>query len=121
MDEVHRARMLATAPGVDLRAVVLVEGTSDQAAVEALAARRGRDLANEGISVVPIGGARSIRQFVALFGPLGLDVGSRVCATPAKRTTFVAGCSGPVSVRTSTATVWSRWDSSSVSTIWRTS
>ena len=74
MDEVHRARMLAIEPGADLRGVVLVEGTSDQAAVEALAARRGRDLAAEGISVVPMGGARSIRQFVNLFGPLGLDI-----------------------------------------------
>jgi hypothetical protein len=74
VDEVQRARMLAVDPGADLRAVVLVEGTSDQAAVEALAARRGRDLATEGISVVPMGGARSIRQFVALFGPLGLDI-----------------------------------------------
>ena len=74
MDEVHRARMLAIAPSADLRAVVLVEGTSDQAAVEELARRRGRDLTTEGISVVPMGGARSIGQFVELFGPLGLDV-----------------------------------------------
>ena len=42
VDEVHRARMLATETGADLRGVVLVEGTSDQAAVEALAARRGQ-------------------------------------------------------------------------------
>ena len=74
MDEVHRAQMLAIDPGGNLRGVVLVEGTSDQAAIEALAARRGRDLEAEGISVVPMGGARSIRQFVALFGPLGLDL-----------------------------------------------
>jgi len=74
VDEVHRARMLALEPGAALRGVVLVEGTSDQAAVETLAARRGRDLATEGISVVPMGGARSIRQFIALFGPLGLDI-----------------------------------------------
>jgi hypothetical protein len=71
---VYRARMLATAPDADLRAVVLVEGASDQAAVEALAARRGRDLSAEGICVVPMGGARSIRKFLALFGPLGLDI-----------------------------------------------
>jgi hypothetical protein len=66
--------MLAIEPGTNLRGVVLVEGTSDQAAVEALAARRGRDLATEGISVVPMGGARSIRRFVGLFGPRGLDI-----------------------------------------------
>jgi hypothetical protein len=74
VDEVHQARMLATEPGTDLRVVVLVEGASDQAAVEALAARRGRDLASEGVSVVSMGGARSLRKFVALFGPFGLDV-----------------------------------------------
>lgn len=40
--------------------VVLVEGLSDQRAVEALARRHGRDLAAEGVSVVPIGGAQAI-------------------------------------------------------------
>jgi len=34
----------APAIGVDIRAVVLVEGISDQVALEALALRRGRDL-----------------------------------------------------------------------------
>jgi hypothetical protein len=62
------------AAGVDPQAVVLVEGISDQVALEALAARRGRDLAAEGIAVVPMGGARSIRRFLELFGPPGLDV-----------------------------------------------
>ncbi len=60
--------------GVGPRAVVLVEGISDQRAVEALAERRGRDLAAEGISVVPIGGAQSIGRFLNLFGPQGLDL-----------------------------------------------
>jgi OLD-like protein len=36
--------------------VVLVEGTSDRLAVETLARRRGRDLAAEGVEVVPMGG-----------------------------------------------------------------
>jgi hypothetical protein len=53
---------------------VLVEGTSDQVALQALAARRGRDLAAEGTAVVPMGGARNIRRFVELFGPRGLDL-----------------------------------------------
>jgi hypothetical protein len=64
----------ALAPGVDPRAVVLVEGSSDQVALEALAERRGRDLAAEGIAVVPMGGARNIRRFLELFGPRGRDV-----------------------------------------------
>jgi hypothetical protein len=56
------------------RAVVLVEGVSDQCAVEALAERRGWNLDAEGISVVPIGGAQAIGRFLTLFGPRGLDV-----------------------------------------------
>jgi hypothetical protein len=56
------------------RAVVLVEGVSDQLALEALAKRRRRDLAAEGISIVPIGGATNIRRFLDLFGPLGLNL-----------------------------------------------
>jgi hypothetical protein len=64
----------ARAAGVDSRAVVLVEGISDERALEALAERRGRNLETEGISVVPIGGAQSIGRFLNLFGPQGLDV-----------------------------------------------
>jgi hypothetical protein len=56
------------------RTVVLVEGISDQLAVEALAERRGRDLAAEGISIVPMGGATNIGGFLDLFGPQGHDV-----------------------------------------------
>src|ERR687897_1472036 len=64
----------ARATGVDLRAVVLVEGISDQFALEALAERRGRNLGGEGISVVPMGGAQSLGRFLNLFGPPGLDL-----------------------------------------------
>jgi hypothetical protein len=64
----------ALAPSVDPQTVVLVEGSSDQAALQALAARRGRDLAAEGIAVVPMGGARNLRHFLELFGPRGLDL-----------------------------------------------
>jgi hypothetical protein len=62
------------AASVDLRAVVLVEGTSDQVALQALAARRGRDLAAAGTTVVPMGGARNIRRFLERFGPRGLNL-----------------------------------------------
>jgi OLD-like protein len=61
-------------PGAAPRAVVLVEGISDQRALEALAERRGRNLDAEGIFVVPMGGAQSIVRFLARFGPQGLDV-----------------------------------------------
>jgi hypothetical protein len=54
--------------------VVLVEGMSDQAAVQTLAARRGRDLPGENIFVVPMGGATNIAHFLAMFGPNGFGV-----------------------------------------------
>ena len=63
-----------TADVVDARAVVLVEGRSDQRALEALAARRGRDLVAEGVSIVAMGGAQAIGHFLELFGPQGLDL-----------------------------------------------
>jgi len=43
-------------------AVVLVEGITDRIAVEAVAAKLGRDLDAEGVQVVPIGGAQAIRR-----------------------------------------------------------
>jgi hypothetical protein len=55
-------------------AVVLVEGISDQRALEALAERRGRDLAAESVSVVPIGGAQAIGRFLRTYGPAGLGL-----------------------------------------------
>jgi hypothetical protein len=55
-------------------AVVLVEGISDQVALEAIAERRGRDLAAERISVVPMGGATNFGGFLRMYGPRGLDV-----------------------------------------------
>ena len=57
----------------DSRSIVLVEGISDQIALATLAARRGSDLDDEGIVVVPIGGAQAIGRFLTRFGPRGLD------------------------------------------------
>jgi hypothetical protein len=56
------------------RRVVLVEGVSDSSALAALAAKAGRNLAAEGIEVVPMGGATNIGHFLARYGPRGLDV-----------------------------------------------
>jgi hypothetical protein len=56
------------------RAVVLVEGMSDVVALEALAARRGRDLEGERIAIVPIGGAQAIARYLGRLGPRGLDL-----------------------------------------------
>jgi hypothetical protein len=41
---------------------VLVEGVSDQLALETLAERRGRNLGAEGVSIIPIGGAQAIAR-----------------------------------------------------------
>ncbi|UUU28731.1 ATP-dependent endonuclease [Streptomyces sp. CA-210063] len=57
-----------------VRTVVLLEGLSDLAAVEALAAGRGRDLAAEGVCVVPMGGAMSVGRYAGLLGPSGLGL-----------------------------------------------
>jgi hypothetical protein len=67
-------RAAATMGQLPHLSVILVEGVSDQAAVEALAERRGRDLAAEGVAVVPIGGAQAIGRFVEHYGPHGLDL-----------------------------------------------
>lgn len=53
---------------------VLVEGWSDQAALETLARRRGRDLQAEGIVVIPIGGATNLLKFAQALGPQGLGL-----------------------------------------------
>jgi hypothetical protein len=65
------------------RTVVLVEGLSDQRALQALAARRGRDLDAEGVAVVSIGGSKNIGRFVDHYGPHGLDIGlAGLCDAP---------------------------------------
>ncbi|MEU6212049.1 TOPRIM nucleotidyl transferase/hydrolase domain-containing protein [Streptomyces sp. NPDC047023] len=57
-----------------LRTAVLVEGLSDLAAVETLAARHGRDLAAEGVCVVSMGGAMGVGRYAGLLGPPGLGL-----------------------------------------------
>lgn len=59
---------------LSVRAVVLLEGPSDAAAVGALAAGRGRDLAAEGVCVLPMGGAMNVGRFARLLGPTGLGL-----------------------------------------------
>ncbi|MEU3158634.1 TOPRIM nucleotidyl transferase/hydrolase domain-containing protein [Streptomyces griseoincarnatus] len=67
-----RARELAGR--LSVRTVVLLEGLSDAAAVGALATRDGRDLAAEGVCVLPMGGAMNVARFSALLGPRGLGL-----------------------------------------------
>ncbi|MFE7839992.1 TOPRIM nucleotidyl transferase/hydrolase domain-containing protein [Streptomyces sp. NPDC057474] len=66
------ARELAELVGV--HTAVLLEGASDLAAVEALAAGRGRDLAAEGVCVVSMGGAMSVGRYAGLLGQSGLGL-----------------------------------------------
>ena len=54
---------------------MLVEGISDKLALATLALRRGRDLAAEGVSVLPVGGAQAMGRFLNLYGPGGSNVG----------------------------------------------
>jgi hypothetical protein len=56
------------------RAVILVEGESDRRALEALAARRGRDLIDDGVTVAAMDGAGNIGRFLDAYGPSGSDV-----------------------------------------------
>jgi hypothetical protein len=66
-----QATAVALPRAASARAVVLVEGVSDQIAVETLARRRGRDLVAEGIVVLPVGGVHGITRYLRRFGPQG--------------------------------------------------
>jgi hypothetical protein len=57
-----------TIPATLAKAVVLVEGLSDKAALETLAARDGRNLDADGVAVLAIGGAQAIRRALAGYG-----------------------------------------------------
>jgi hypothetical protein len=57
-----------------MRAAILVEGVSDQAALHALARRRGRDLYAEGVEVVAMDGATNAARYLQEYGPLGRAV-----------------------------------------------
>ena len=57
------------------RSLILVEGVSDQIAVEAFAERRGRDLVADGVVVVPTGGVHAFGKLMTrLRGDLGDSV-----------------------------------------------
>lgn len=58
----------------DAVTVVLVEGPSDQIAVETAAVVRGRDLDAERVVVLPVGGAHVMGRFLTRLGPLGRNL-----------------------------------------------
>ena len=67
-------------------AVILVEGWSDQAAIDTLARRRGWDLRTEGILTLPIGGVTNLGAFIQCSAHRGSASGWPVCAMPPTRT-----------------------------------
>ncbi|MFG3498768.1 TOPRIM nucleotidyl transferase/hydrolase domain-containing protein [Streptomyces sp. NPDC047928] len=76
---------------LSVRAVVLLEGPSDVAAVGALAASRGRDLAAEGVCVLSMGGAMSVGRFARLLGPPGLGLRLAGLCDEAERRYYARG------------------------------
>ena len=69
-------------------AVVLVEGLSDRVAVQAVARKRARNLEDEGIAIVPMGGATNIRRFLTIFGPRGRNARIAVLCDAAETAYF---------------------------------
>ena len=69
-----RDRLDSAIDRIAARSVVLVEGMSDKLALEALAARRGRDLDAEAVAVVSMAGSKNIRRFLDRYGPAGLGL-----------------------------------------------
>ena len=57
---------------MELRGVVLVEGTSDRRAVETLARRRARDLQAEGVAILVMGGYGNLPRFLGRYRDIRL-------------------------------------------------
>lgn len=70
--------------------VILVEGASDAAALETLAARLGRPLSDRGTRVVPMGGATNVRRYADRLGPGGLGLALTGLCDAAERRFFEA-------------------------------
>lgn len=64
----------ARADAASTEALILVEGVSDQVAVETVAARHGRRLGDEGVVVVPVGGFHAVAGFLREYGPGGREL-----------------------------------------------
>lgn len=85
------------------RAIILVEGISDQIAIETLARGHGRDLAAEGVLVFPTGGSCSLRRYLAEFAaaeprPILAGLFDRDALPLLNRALAAAGLDAPESV-----------------------
>ncbi len=65
------ATTAALAKAEAARSVILVEGISDQIALETLAGRQAWNLEAERTVIVPVGGAQAISRYLGQFGPKG--------------------------------------------------
>jgi hypothetical protein len=81
----------ALAARLSVRAAVLLAGPSDVAAVGALAASRGRDLAAEGVCVLAMGGAMSVGRVAPHLGPTGLGLRLTGLCDEAERRHYARG------------------------------
>jgi hypothetical protein len=68
------AEALAQVACARARCAILVEGWSDEAAVEALARRDGIDLAGRRVVVMPVGGVTNLARFAGALAAPGLGV-----------------------------------------------
>lgn len=98
---------------LSVRTVVLLEGPSDVAAVDALAASRGRNLAAEGLCVLAMGGAMSVGRFAGLLGPSGLGLRLTGLCDERKGPSTPGAGSGPARHRTGTSSAQRTWRTSS--------
>jgi predicted ATP-dependent endonuclease of OLD family len=62
------AKATATRLRGSVDTVILVEGVSDAAAIEALATRTGQDLEDARVCVIPMGGVTNIAKFLGILG-----------------------------------------------------
>ena len=100
---------------------MLVEGISDQLALQTLAARLGRNLAAEGIAVEPMGGAHRIASFLERLGPRGEDFELAGLRDVGEEREFRRALERAGSALTSIGRKWNGWGSSCASPTWRTS
>lgn len=70
----ERARAKALRQADTAQSMVLVEGASDQIAIESLAVKLGRELDSEHTVVLPVGGAHGVATYLLQFGPRGEDL-----------------------------------------------
>jgi hypothetical protein len=92
--EVPRAVTEAAAGAVAAapRAAMLVEGRSDQAAVRALASRRGRNLDDDAVAIVAVGGATDLGHYVEVLGPRVPVYASPGSTTSQRRQPYAVVC-----------------------------